>query len=283
MNSYSTTAQIFVFLAIVASCGHLFAECHPPPAYEARLQQLRTEAEGFPLAHMEGLAYLELKCWPEARAAFTAALAKAKTQPGDDGLSRVAWAEALLDLTSGYEAWSSGDLNLARAIFLRRSDEVNPSDVSSLANFALAELLLQSPDDAVWSRLELNLQILDGRGFWQARRYLLIYGLTPSNCKERIPLLEKRLKGPSAVQDTLANQILLADVLRLCDRGAEAALLVHDIDRDVGRKAISPDLRAQYLRTCAAIASQQSRSGDQDAQKQYSIFASALGALYAEN
>ena len=283
MNPFATTALTYVLLATVAASGHLFAECHPPPAYEARLQQLKTQVEGFPLAHMEGLAYLELKCWPEARASFAAALANANTQPGDDGLNRVAWAEALLDLTSGYEAWSSGDLNLAKAIFLRRSDEVNPSDVSSLANFALAELLLQSPDDAVWSKLELNLQILDGRGFWQARRYLLIYGLTASNCEERLNMLEKRLEGPSTVQDRLANQILLADILRRSNRVAEAALLVHDIERDVGRKAISPDLRAQYLRTCAAIASQQSRTGDQDAQKRYSIFASAFGALYVEN
>jgi hypothetical protein len=189
-------------------------------------------------------------------------------------------AQKFLNLTSAYEALNAGHVSEAKSLLLKCSDEGLPPEISVQASFALAELLVQSPDDSVWASLEPDLRRLDATGLWQARRYRLIYGLTPQNADERIGWLSGSLAAATPVQTRLEDEIILAEVLRLAGRVSEAELFAKNIEFEVGRKAISPDLRAQYIRVCAGIASVQARTGDQAAQARYQLYLSALGRMY---
>jgi hypothetical protein len=256
------------------------AQCIPPPAYNTRLQQLDTEASGFFLYDERGQIYLALRCFDEARTSFETASANAENEKGDAKKNLKALAQKLLDLTSGYEALSAGRIAEAKTLLLKSSDEALPPEISVQASLSLAELLIQSPDEAVWSVLEPNLRRLDESGSWQARRYLLIYGLTAQNATERITWIADSLADDTPVQTRLEDEIILAELLRLAGRVREAQLLAANIEHDVGRKAISPDLRAQYIRVCAGITSVLARNGDETSRARYQVYLSALGQIY---
>jgi hypothetical protein len=272
---------VFVFLAVVpVGALRVVAQCAPPPVYAARLQELQTQVSGFDLDEERGRVYLEIKCLSEARSSFEIASANADKEKGEVRENLKALAQKFLDLTSAYEALSAGHVSEAKALLVKCSDESLPPEISVQASYALAELLIQSPDDAVWSSLEPNLRRLDEIGLWQARRYRLVYGLTPQNADERISWLSGNLAAATPVQTRLEDEIILTEVLRLAGRVSEAELFSKDIEYEVGRKAISPDLRAQYIRVCAGIASVQARTGDPAAQVRYQLYLSALGRMY---
>lgn len=256
------------------------AQCVPPPAYSARLQQLDTQVSGFQLYIERGKAYLEIKCLGEARSSFESASANADAETGEVKENLKALAQKFLDLTSAYEALNAGRVPEAKTLLLKSSDEALPPEISVQAGFALAELLMQSPDDSLWAALEPNLKRLDEAGLWQARRYRLIYGLSPQNATERIARLTGILATDTPVQTRLEDEIILAELLRLAGRTSDAELLAKEIEYEVGRKAISPDLRVQYIRVCAGIASVEARNGDHAAQARYQIYLSAMGNMY---
>ena len=268
-------------LLLLAAPIHGRGQCAPSPAYADHLKQLPTQVSGFTLFQQEGLTYLELGCYPEARSSFAKALANADAETGEVKENLTALANMFLDLTSAYEAWRAGSSSEAKSLFLRCSDESVPPEVSVQATFALAEMLLQSRDDATWNLVEPNLKRLDEAGFWQARRYRFLYGLNSDNSSQRIADLYQRLEEETPVQTRLENEVILAEVLRLVGRVSEAALLVTDMDREFGRKAISPDLRGQYVLVCAGIASVQARKGDLAAAARYNRYLAARGDMYA--
>jgi hypothetical protein len=272
---------VFASLTIFAVGGiKSDAQCAPPPAYTARLQQLDTQVSGFQLYVERGKAYLEIKCLAEARSSFESASANADSEQGEVKENLKALARKFLDLTSSYEALNAGRIAEAKALLLKCSDEGIPPEISVQASFALAELLVQSPDDTLWPSLEPNMRRLDEAGLWQARRYRLIYGLTAQNATERIEQLTGALASDTPVQTRLEDEIILAELLRLAGRTSEAELFAKNIEFEVGHKAISPDLRVQYLRVCAGIASVEARNGDHAAQVRYQTYLSAMGNMY---
>jgi hypothetical protein len=272
---------VLISLAIFTAGGvRSFAQCVPPPAYSARLQQLNTQVSGFQLYIERGKTYLEIKCLAEARSSFESATTNADTENGEVKENLKALAQKFWDLTSAYEALNAGRIPEAKTLLLRSSDEALPPEISVQAGFALAELLVQSPDESLWAALEPNLKRLDEAGLWQARRYRLIYGLNAQNATDRIARLTGILANDTPVQTRLEDEIILAELLRLAGRTSDAELLAKNIEGEVGRKAISPDLRVQYIRVCAGIASVEARNGDRAAQVRYQIYLSAMGSMY---
>src|ERR1700733_6549567 len=199
-------ANCLVFVSLTAFLvGALgaAAQCAPPPARAAQLQQLETRVRGFDLDEERGKVYLEIKCLSEARSAFESASKEADKERGEVRENLKALAQKFLDLTSAYEALNAGHVAEAKSLLLKSSDEGLPPEISVQASFALAELLVQSPDETIWSSLEPNLRRLDEAGLWQARRYRLIYGLTPQNADERIGWLFGSLAAATPVQTRL--------------------------------------------------------------------------------
>jgi hypothetical protein len=58
-------------------------------------------------------------------------------------------------------------------------------------------------------------------------------------------------------------------------------LLTRDMEEDVGMKAVSVDLRAEYVRVCMTIAGRQVESGNTKAQVRLEKYQSALREMYA--
>src|ERR1700684_229654 len=150
--------SLTVFLVGVLGAA---AQCAPPPAYAARLQQLETQVRGFFLDEERGKIYLEIQCLSEARSAFESASEGANKERGEVRENLKALAQKFLDLTSAYEALNDGHLAEAKTLLLKSSDEGLPPEISVQASFALAELLIQSPDETLWASLEPNLRRLD--------------------------------------------------------------------------------------------------------------------------
>jgi len=230
---------------------------------------------------MQGLVYLDVGCLSEAQTMFEQSKSEAQGESDINRNAQQAWAEYLTDLTKGYEAWRNGNLTLAKTIFGRNADMARPQDVSTRAVFSLAELLMQNPDPEAWADLEPSLAFFDDHGFWQARRYRMVYGFTSANSDARIASMVRSLGENIAVQRQLEDQIILAELLGLVGRWTEAELMAHDIEESVGTKAISVDLRAQYVHVCSMITKQRAQSGDSVAQRHYEKYQSALGEMYA--
>ena len=116
---------------------------------------------------------------------------------------------------------------------------------------------------------------------WIARRYRSLYGFASANAPARIALVEAILRKDLSSRERLENQVLLATLLRKDGRLTEAHLLTADIENQIGDEAVSPDLRAAYVRECAAIASEEARQGDLEATARYQRYLIALGEMYA--
>jgi hypothetical protein len=279
----------FVLFALLVSFGAAFfdtpptsAQCQLPEPVAALLQGLPNQLAGPLLYRTEGLTYLDRHCLDEARNAFQQELVEASTIAANQQTSESAVVNFLLDLTKAYVDWQNGNLDQARTIFTALSDDSKPMIVNTRAIFALAEMLMQSPDSLAWVKLEPKLKILDEQGhIWIARRYRLLYGLTTDNAPARITSVENILAGDLPVIERLEDEIILATLLRKAGRLAEARILTADIETDVGNKVISPDLRVAYVRECAAIASDEARHGDSEAAVRYQKYLFALGEMYA--
>jgi len=260
----------------------MHGQCQPSAPLAKALQALPSQAVGPALRRTQGLAYLDIHCTEEARAAFQQELDEASHVAPDQQAYQTNLAKILLDLTTAVADWHNGNLKDAKDLFTRLSDPGLPAFVNSRAIFALAELLTQSPDSSTWAQLEPKLKILDEeRGLWIARRYRLMYGLTTDNNQTRIGLVETMLRKDLSSRERLENQIILATLMRKAGRLMEARLLTADIESDVGAEAVSPDLRVAYVRECAAIASEEARHGDTEAAARYQRYLLALGEMYA--
>jgi hypothetical protein len=76
--------SVFVFLTVfMVGALMVAAQCAPPPAYAARLQQLETQVSGFYLDEERGKIYLEIKCLSEARSSFESATANGDKEKGE--------------------------------------------------------------------------------------------------------------------------------------------------------------------------------------------------------
>jgi hypothetical protein len=271
----------FALLIFPVACPIIAAPCQPSAVMVRAFEALPSQTTGSTLHQREGLAYLDIRCLDEARAAFQQEILDAANLAPEMRESQRGMGQFLLDLTQAFVDWRNGDLNSARVSFLRLSDEAMPRVVNTRAIFALAELLLQAPDDSSWAKLDPKLKELDeNRKFWTARRYRLLYGFAQENAPARIAELEKILSQDLSTRERLENQVLLATLLRKAGRLMEARLLTAEIEDDVGNGAISPDLRAAYVRECAAIASEQARNGDTEAAARYQVYLHALGEMY---
>ena len=256
-------------------------ECQLSLNATENLKRMSATLRSAALFLMQGLVYLDSGCLVEADMAFERF--KKESVDTDDLTAAAAtnWANYLLDLSSGYRALKEENLSEAITIFLRCSDEALPSDVYTRAIFALSEVLVQHPDSHVWEILEPRLKLLDDLGYWRARRFRAIYQLTPANGLPQIRSLESRLEARISIQERLEDEIILAEVLDRAGRQSEAALVTQNIERDVGEKAMSRELRIQYVWVCHLIASHQSRTGDADQSQRIQRYQSALSELYA--
>jgi hypothetical protein len=257
------------------------AKCQLSPAVAETLTSFSTQLSGSALHRKEGLLYLDVGCLADARNAFEESKDRAVDEPGFSRAAQQAWADYLLKLADGYEAWKKGDLSRAKSVFVESSDESVPQDANSRAIFALAEVLLQSPDAALWLDLEKKLAIFDERGFWQARRYRLVHGLTTASAPGKIEFLASRLKSDITIQERLEDQILLVEVLTASDHVSEAYLMTQNIERYVGSKIVSLELRVEYVRACITIAEKQVQSGNVQATERLTKYRAALGEMYA--
>ena len=150
----------FFFLPFIAlAVRSMQGQCQPSAPLVKALQALPTQATGPALRRTEGLAYLDIHCFDEARAAFQKELDEASRIEPDKRASQTRLATILLDLTTAFEDWHNGDLKEAKDILISLSDPGMPTLVNTRAIFALAELLMQSPDPAAWSQLEPKLKI----------------------------------------------------------------------------------------------------------------------------
>jgi hypothetical protein len=272
---------VFLFLKMAFAGPRICGQCQPSAPMVKALQAIPTQTVGANVRETEGLAYLDIRCLDEAQAAFEQEIAESANSAPDKRESQRALGTLLLDLTKAFVDWKDGDLKTAKATFLRFSDEAMPTIVNTRAIFALSELLLQFPDPATWQKLEPKLKILDEqRNLWTARRYRLLYGITAENAPDRIEFLEKLLEQELSTRERIENQVILATLLRKAGRLTEARLLTAYIESSVGDEAIAPDLRATYVRECAAIASEQARQGDQQAAARYTAYLVALGEMY---
>lgn len=272
---------ILVVAGVTSRRVYAQAACQLLPASAETLTSLANVLSGSALERQQGLVYLDAGCLAEARHAFEQSRLDAKDTAEFSLPAQQNLAEYLLELTDGYEALRSGNLAKAKEILVESSDEARPNDVNVRAVFALAELLLQNPDPVVWKNLEPKLAIFDESGLWKARRYRMMYGLTPANADERIAFLQSRLDADLPVAARLEDETILAEVLAGVGRFAEAELLTRDIEADVGQKAVAVDLRAQYVQVCTTLAKHQVESGDLRAQPRLEKYQSALREIYA--
>ena len=266
---------------VLDSAAQTAPQCQLSPASAETLTAFSTQTKGSTLHRMQGLVYLEVGCFSEARALFEQSKNEALDETDISRDAQQAWAEYLIDLTQGYEAWKGGNIALAKTIFSRNADMARPQDVNTRAVFALAELLMQNPDPRAWKDLAPSLSYFVEHKFWQAKRYEMVYGFTSANAAARIASLERSLDQNLPVQQRLEDEIILEELLELAGRLTEAELLTHDIEKAVGTQAISPDLRAQYVRVRSAIEKKRADSGDPLAQSRYQKYQSALGEMYA--
>lgn len=271
-----TRLGIFTWCLFLAASVPGLPQCQLPEPIAKALTNAPNQMSGVVLERERGLTYLDLRCLDEARFAFQQALIDADKLPVDQEIIRF-----LLELTDAFSKWHQGDLTAAKQVLFPLSDFSMPRMVNVRAAFALAELLSQAPDPAMWSSFEPRLRMLDERGMWMARRYRLLYGLNMANSNERITALEAKLQQDLSIQERLQDQVILATLLRKGGRLTEAYLLTANIERDIGLYAISPDLRAAYVTECAAIASEQSRAGNHDATVRYQKYNALRGEIFA--
>jgi hypothetical protein len=275
----ATTFVMMLFSSTAAVNAQ--AQCQLIPATAETMTSLENQLRGSTLDRQRGLVYLDAGCLAEARHAFEQSSVEAVDTADFSLAAQQAWTQYLLELADGYEAWKTGNLVKAKEIFAKSSDEGMPHDVNQRAVFALAELLMQNPDPILWKDLEQKLIFFDEHGFWKARRYRMMYGLTPANAEERIRLLESKLAADLPVAERLEDETILAEVLAGANRLGEAELLTRDMEEDVGLKAVAVDLRAEYVRVCMSIAGRQVEFGNTRAQARLEKYQSALREMYA--
>jgi hypothetical protein len=255
------------------------AQCSLPKPGVEGLAQLPTRLTGFARYRAEALYYLDSRCYEEARASLERAAREPELR---DKPKLQSWLKVMLEFTAARVGWNEGRLTEAKKTFNTLADEVYPADVNFRSVLALAELLSQYPDSAYWEQLRSRLHVLGDadHDIWRARHYLFTYGLNQSNASARIAELEQLLHSELPIRHRLENLFILGDVLRKSGRSTEALLLVTSMEDEMGKSAVDVELRAAYIRLCAALWDARARQGDPEAARLAQIYASALQQIY---
>lgn len=261
-------------VAVVILAGSVtpgFAQCQLPAPVAAAVAAMPSRLTGFARYRTEALTYLDFRCFEEAEAA--------QRRASESGGAK--WFPAMREFVSARIAWNQGRLAEAKAAFDRLADESYPQDVNFRAALALAELLNQHPDHALWERFRPRLELLaNDFGHWRARHYLYTYNLTEATAGARVQELKRMLDRELPVRLRMEGLFILGDVLYRSKRTLEAMLLTTSVEEEFGDSVVDVELRAAFLRLCAAIWSARARDGDPEAAARAQTYLRAVQQAY---
>jgi len=268
-----TTAAIVLWLVAVGVCaGSLRANCTLPPQIQAEVQSFGKDGVG---RYNRAISYYDFGCLDDAESDFKTAIEMLKTTSAKKLSDKVVLALARdgLALVNAQQLLRRGDKATAVAKMLSVATGAD-SLIKLRALVAIVPLI--DPQSAERKTVEKELDTLAARGYWQAEKVLVQGDVARGQAVAASARLEQRMAAVDTIHDAFATAILLADVWRGAGRTLEAWLLIRRIDPDAGTDLLDPELRVEFLRVAATVATARASTGDPDAARAKTIYESAL-------
>lgn len=267
-----------------ASAGHLHAQCALTRGVRAALLSLERLADQPGYAFRKAEIYLDSGCYTEARPWFVKARESVPQDPDDreQALNAINGSVEIIDAAAKFRA---GRRNDAIADLKRILQTYGLLAVTPRAAVALAELIVSDPDPQVWQAVEDTLRELadEGWSMWRPKFLLVEHEISRTGAPAAIASLTSDLAHEIPTQRRIMLQVLLAHVLARAARMAEAAVLLSNIEDDVGKSSLDVDLRVFYLNLCTEVWRQRVQTGaDPSAGARLRAFQNALNEARAQ-
>jgi hypothetical protein len=251
------------------------AECNLPP--ELRLQMDLLSGTPAFVQYNRAVEYYDFNCYDAAEREFKGAL---ELMSAPNPTTREATLRGLaadgLALARAGQLLKKGEKNAAIEKLMEVAERIE-SPMKLRGILALVPLLEdQSPH---WSAIERDLDVLAGRGYWQAEKVIMQRLVAAGQAAAAAVRLEKRLAAAQTMQDAFAAEMLLADAWRAAGRTLEAWLLVRSMERDAGTDLVDFELRVEFIRIADGVAAVRAAAGDADAKRAKAIYDVALSEV----
>jgi hypothetical protein len=229
---------------------------------------------------LEPLAYLEYACPEGAASVLRTALASVSAGPDLDEhtLEDIAELKGLLAVTEAVARGRSGQRSEARATLLDTREKYASERVQQQGTLWLADLLLADGKDPLWSKVEADLgriAEIPGPG-WMAKNVLVAHWSNDLGAAKAFAHVQQKLGDSPGLQDSLELTTISVRLLLDLGRDLDAAVLVANLDPEVGRQLLDPRARIEFLRVAAEAWKRQERAGfDPNSSEKSRIYAAA--------
>lgn len=262
----------------------LYGECAMTRGAQASLAGLEPLAGQPGYAFRKAEMYLDSGCFAEARPWFVKARESAPQEQGEreQALNAIDGSIEIIDAAAKFRA---GRRNDAIADLKHTLQTYGLWAVTPRAAVALAELIVSDPDPQVWQAVEAPLRLMadEGWSFWRPKFLLVEHQINTAGAQAAIAGLTSDLAQEIPAQRRIMLQVLLAHTLIRVARIAEAAVLLTDIEDEVGKSSLDPDLRIFYLNLCTEVWRQRAQAGaDPSAPARLRAFQTALSEARAQ-
>ncbi|HWB86350.1 MAG TPA: hypothetical protein VG675_19570 [Bryobacteraceae bacterium] len=258
--------------------GPLYGQCSLARGAQAALANLEGLAGQPGYAFRKAGIYLDSGCYAEARVWFVRARDNVP-QDQDDRQQALNAINGSIELVDAAGKLRAGHRDEAAADLKHILQTYGLMAVTPRAAVALATLIVTDPNPQIWQVVEEPLRQMadEGWSMWRPKLLLVEHQINAEGTRAAIATLSSNLAQEIPTQRRLMLQVLMAHALRRAGRVTEAAVLLTNIEDEVGENSLDADLRIFYLNLCVDIWQQRSQAGtDPSAAARLNAFQSAL-------
>jgi len=279
---------MLVFAWIMASAA--IASCQTcnlnSPTLLGKLQTPDYLAASSGWAFSQALAYLDANCFREVRLSLDkaeAALAVEKTGSRDEKERRQFAHNGLRQYIDALDLFAQGKREEAKNKLFQLVDENRTRDVYFRSTLTLASWLAEESDAKEWGRIEPYLKELSDFKIWQTDFLIRNHQVTVGQGQTAIQELTAQLAANLGVEQKLALEILLSEILFKMGRLLDAQIMTSLIEDEVGLKVLDISLRLRFLGLSANIWDAVAQSGGGPyAARRAQTYAAALAQAQSE-